>query len=168
MSQELKAIFKDKRLLAGVGIAAAVGLVVFIRRQQSGTASTAATAPSSGGFYTGTGYADTTTSDMASYLSSWGNAMLDAVRAGQASTQVATTTTATTGEGVQLLSATDFTTDGPWRRYTWAPVAGATSYAVTFAGDPRTYTVTDPVADWHYPAESGGITVTPQMASWSG
>jgi hypothetical protein len=107
MNPDLKAIFKDKRMLAGVGVAAAVGLVVFIRRSKGGTAGTTTTAgttapASTTGYYTGTGTADTTGTDMASFLSGWGQSMLDAVKQQQATettTDTSTLRSATIREG---------------------------------------------------------------------
>lgn len=91
MDPAWKSILTDKRMLAGLGVAAMVGFVVFVRRSGSASADTATTTPASattsGGYYTG---ADTSGTDIASFLSTWGNQMLTAVQQGN---QVAPTDT---------------------------------------------------------------------------
>lgn len=90
MASDLSAILKDKRLLIGVAGAAGVGGVVFLMRRQSGTGPASTTVPASATGYVPMGTADTSGTDMASFLSSWGQSMLDAVKAGG---QAATTAT---------------------------------------------------------------------------
>jgi hypothetical protein len=90
---DLQGMLKDKRLLAGLGVAGALGLAVFLRRKQSGSGmgegsvSTTGVPTSSGGFVSASPYGsvDTTGTDIAGYLSQWGESMLSAVNASPSS-----------------------------------------------------------------------------------
>jgi|WetSurMetagenome_2_1015567.scaffolds.fasta_scaffold20516_3 hypothetical protein len=71
---DLKTLMKDKKLLYGVGLAAAAGAAVFWQKSKSGTATSSGTTSSgtvSGTTYTGAGTVDTTGTDVASWLGSY-------------------------------------------------------------------------------------------------
>lgn len=165
MDPNIGSILKDKRLLAGLGVAAAVGLVVFLRRGGSSTSTAAAgpsTAPSSTGYYTGTGTADTTGTDMASYLGSWGSSLMDAVR--QQTAQPTATTPVETAPSPYLMERLGNTGTREYTRIGWEPVEGATGYRVSGPGDSQSYDTGVAMADWFNPTRSGAYTVTPIFA----
>lgn len=71
MALDLQAMLKDKRLLLGMGGAAALGAFVLYRRKAA-TGTTSTTGAASGGTtYAGTGQLDTTGTDVASWLGNY-------------------------------------------------------------------------------------------------
>jgi hypothetical protein len=83
MGTDIKRLLKDKRVLAGVGVVAAIALVVAIRRRNSGgggTSGTATPAAPSGYYAPGTG--DTSGANLSGFLGNWGQAQLSAQQAG--------------------------------------------------------------------------------------
>lgn len=74
MDTDVKALLKDKRLWAGGAVAAAVGVVVFLKRSNSSTggagSAVGGSASGPGGSYV-QGSADTTGTDIASYLGAY-------------------------------------------------------------------------------------------------
>jgi len=71
---DLKAIFKDKKMLYLIGLAAAAGGAAWWQKSRSGTSSSSGSTSSgtvSGATYTGAGTVDTTGTDVASWLGSY-------------------------------------------------------------------------------------------------
>lgn len=97
MDTDVKALLKDKRLWAGGAVAAAIGVVVFINRSNASTGgpsgAVGGSASGPGGSYV-QGSADTTGTDIASYLgayqqsntallNTWGQSLIDSLKSMQ-------------------------------------------------------------------------------------
>lgn len=131
---DVRALLKDKRVqLAAAGVAA-VGLVVLVVKRRSGAdpgdATAAAGAAGTRGYVQGG--ADTTGTDIASFLSNWGQ--LQDQRMQEYLRQLPANTPAP-GSGVGLGRVTSFHDNSPlnWTdsiQVGWNPVAGATGYKI--------------------------------------
>jgi hypothetical protein len=180
---DLRALFKDRRFQVAAGAVAVVGAVVLVMRSKSSAASSDAAAAATGTKGYVQGGADTTGTDIASYLGNWGSLQdqrfadfLAQIKAGTPApgTGVGPTPGTSLGKvtGVHDSNATTSSIN-----LSWNPIEGATGYkirnyaapdmAYSVSGNTPNYQVTDLIHNGSYFWQVAAIGPDGTVGSWS-